>query len=196
MTKIPVVGFDPAFANFGIAKVLLDTTTLELEVVNLNLIQTEKDKSGAKVVRKNSDDLRRAQEIYAGMVLGCTGQRLAFAEIPSGAQDANASRAFGIAVGIMAAVPIPLIQVQNFEAKLAAVGTRTASKQEMIEWATEKYPNANWIRAERGGKSWKKGDITAANEHLADALAIIEAGVRTQEFKRTLAFMGQLLAAA
>lgn len=183
MNTIPLVGFDPALANWGTARVLLDIDTMELEIESLVLTVT--DKLASKQVRKNSDDLRRAQEIRGAMALGCTDRMYAFAEIPSGAQDANASRAFGIAVGVMASCPIPLIQVQNFEAKLAAVGTKTASKQEMIEWATEKWPDAPWLRA-RGAAN---GKFTNANEHLADAMAIITAGVRTTEFAPILQFI-------
>ena len=190
MNKIQVVGYDPAFRNFGVAKTFLDIDTLDLEVISLNLCVTEK--ATAKTVRKSSDDFRRGQEIYNAMIAGAEGCMYGFAEIPAGSQDYASARGFGIAIGVLAAAPIPIIEVSNSEAKIAAVGTRTASKQEMIEWATEKWPNAPWLRA-RGSAT---GAFTNANEHLADALAITVAGINTKEFQRTLAFIRQSMKAA
>ena len=69
--------------------------------------------------------------------------------------------------------------MQPNETKLATVGTRTASKAEMISWATDLYPKAPWIK--RGAK------FTLANEHLADALAVGHAGVKTDQFSQLLA---------
>lgn len=182
MPIINVVGFDPALKNLGIARMRLDITTLELEMDYLRLIQTEKQTN--KVVRQNSDDLRRAGDIYGGIIQGAQGCAIAFAEIPSGAQTARAALSFGIAIGCLAACPIPLIEVQPSETKLAAVGTKTASKQEMIEWATEVYPDANWLRAKQNGAKFKKGDFTGDNEHMADAVGVIHAGIKTAAFQQ------------
>lgn len=183
MSKIKVAGIDPALKNFGIAKAFVDLDTLEVEIDSLKLIQTERKVS--KQVRQNSDDLRRATEIsdeYRRYVKDCT---VVFAEIPTGGQSADAVKSFGISIGLLAACPVPLIQVQPSETKLAAVGTKTASKAEMIEWAEEAYPNAPWLRRKSAGKLVMMND----NEHLADATAVIHAGLRTDEFKRLLAML-------
>lgn len=182
-TKIRVAGIDPSLKNLGVAHMLYDLATGGLEVVSLSLIQTEKTKH--KQVRQNSDDLRRAQELVQEFHRLTQNQTFVFAEIPSGGQSATAMKAFGISIGILASCPVPLIQVQPFETKLAAVGTKTASKQEMIEWATELYPKANWLRL----RDKPDGKILNDNEHLADAIAVVHAGIRTDEFKRMVAFM-------
>lgn len=172
-----IAAMDPSLANFGIARLNLDLGSLALSIVDLTLIETEKKTS--KSVRQNSDDLRRCREIvktYQPIAADCT---VAFAEIPTGAQSARAMYAFGASVGMLASCPVPLIQVQPFETKLATVGTKTASKQEMIEWAVEKYPDAPWIT--RGGKR------TLKNEHLADAVAVAHAGIATEQFQQLLA---------
>jgi hypothetical protein len=162
------------------AKLELDLDTMTLGVLDLELIDTERMVN--KSVRQNSDDLRRSREIiklFHAFVGDCS---LAFAEIPSGAQSARAALSFGISIGLLASCPKPLIQVQPFETKMATVGTKTASKEEMIIWATEKFPDAPWLRA-KGGKK----QVLNSNEHLADAVAIAHAGIATDQFLQLMA---------
>lgn len=176
--KIAVSAFDPSLANFGMARLALDLTTLHFEVQDLKLVQTEKQTS--KQVRQNSDDLRRARELARAFHDFAAQTKIGFAEVPTGAQSARAMYAFGVSVGLLAACPVPLIQVQPYETKLATVGTKTASKEEMIEWAVAAYPAAPWLKHIRGGKEV----IGNKNEHLADALAIAHAGVKTDQFQQ------------
>jgi Holliday junction resolvasome RuvABC endonuclease subunit len=179
---IRVAAIDPSLRNFGLARLLLNLDDMSFHVEALKLIETEKD--GAKQVRKSSDNLRRAEEITLEVHEWMKGATVCFAEIPSGAQSAAASHALGIALGICASIRIsnvPLIQVQPTETKLHTVGTKTASKEEMIEWATEVFPKAPWLR--------KSGRVLAKNEHLADAVAIAHAGVKTTEFRQLMAMM-------
>jgi Holliday junction resolvasome RuvABC endonuclease subunit len=181
--KVKLVGIDPSLSNLGVARMVYDTERNELAVETLTLTQTERRVN--KVVRQNSDDLRRATELYGAMVLATTDRALAFAEIPSGAQHARAAYSFGMVIGLLASIRIPLIQVQPQEVKLAAVGTKTASKEEMIEWAVESYPDAPWIRKQVKGAL----KVVDKNEHIADAVAAVHAGVRTDEFKRMLSML-------
>lgn len=180
MRKILVAGVDAALVNLGIARMTLDIDTLELGLEDLILVKTE-NQSG-KTVRKNSDDLRRARELQAGLTKGLEGCTLCFAEIPSGAQSARAGFGFGIAVGVLAGCQIPLIEVMPVEVKKAAVGKKTATKAEMIAWATGLFPEGPWLR--NRGKA--TGAFVDANEHLADAVGIVTAGIRTPEFERLL----------
>jgi Holliday junction resolvasome RuvABC endonuclease subunit len=175
---IRVAGIDPSLRNMGIVRMMLKLDTLETTIQEMELFETEK--LSGKTVRQNSDDLRRATELYNGMIRMTADCNLVFAEIPTGAQSARAALSFGIAIGIMSACPIPLIQVQPSETKLATVGTKTASKQEMIEWAGEAYPKAPWLTRKLHGKQV----LVDKNEHLADACAIIHAGIKTDEFQR------------
>ena len=181
MKPIQVVGLDVAFANFGMARAKIDIDTalnLCVAVTDLKLLSTTgQDK---KVVRKSSDDLRRAREILAPMQDFCRGRAsIAFAEVPHGSQSSRASWSLGISVGILASCPIPVIQVSALEVKMATVGKKTASKQDMIDWAVSQHPDVQWLRH---GKK-----LVAANEHLADAVATIYAGMKTDEFKRLVA---------
>ena len=173
-----VTGVDAAFANFGLCRARIHDGLIQPS--ELQLISTEgQDK---KVVRKSSDDLRRAKELINPFVSFCRSSTIAFAEVPHGSQSARASWSLGIAVGVLAACPVPMIQVSALEVKLATVGRKNASKDDMIQWATTLYPNLNWIRC--------RGRITNANEHLADAVATIHAGIKTNEYKGLLAMLG------
>ena len=173
------IGIDAAFANMGLARVSIIGNFVNC--LGLQLVSTERlDK---KVVRKSSDDLRRAIHLRDELAAFCglnSATRLAFAEVPSGSLSAAAARSLGIAVGVLASCPVPIIEVSQREVKMASVGKPTASKAEMIEWATSLWPDANWLTKKGGG-------YVLANEHLADAMAIVVAGTKTQEFKRLIA---------
>lgn len=169
-----IAAIDPSLRAFGCAKFLF--TEGELRPLDLLLIKTEKEKS--KTIRVNSDDLRRAREIHREVRTFIHGADIIFSEVPSGAQSARAAWALGIAVGIIAGLP-QIIEVQPAETKLAAVGTKTASKKEMIEWATGLYPDAPW--------KISRGIVTLDNEHLADACGVAHAGIRTVQFQQLMA---------
>jgi hypothetical protein len=181
--RVPILSNDPSFTHWGMARMLLDTDTLELELQDLVLVKTKK--TTEKRARVSSDKLERAETLSAAFLKMARGVNAIFSEVPSGAQDANSANAFGIVVGILAAAPIPVTQVMPLETKEATGLGKNATKAEIIAWATEKYPHAGWLR-ERGNPN---GRFIADNEHLADAIAVAEAGVLTDEFRRSLALM-------
>jgi hypothetical protein len=186
------VGIDAAFANMGFARVLIDLEALlkkpeaaiqAISVEHLELISTVGlDK---KTVRKSSDDLRRAKELFSTMQEMCKGADFAFAEVPSGSLSASAARSLGIAVGVLAGCPIQMIEVSQLEVKMALYGTKTATKMHMINSAVENWPDANWLRVKRN----KLMKLTNDNEHLADACGAVVAGIQTSEFKRLLVML-------
>ena len=63
---IKFAGFDPSLRNFGIVTGLLNLDTQEVSDVSIKLIETEATAS-KKTVRTNSDDLRRANELWRGV---------------------------------------------------------------------------------------------------------------------------------
>lgn len=189
MSAIQVVGIDPALRNMGFCKATLDLDTLKITVTDLILVTTEADKKNAKVVRKNSDDLDRAQILHGAIVRECRGASLAFVEVPVGSQSARAMASYGICIGILAACPIPMIQLTPTEVKLAATGSKHAAKQEVIEWAFEQHPAAPWLTTKRGGVRVP----TLNNEHLADACAAIYAGIKTDQFHQGVKVMKSMM---
>ncbi len=188
---IPVVGIDAAFANMGFARMNLNLRTNKLELVRIRTVTTEAQHK--KVVRKNSDDLRRARELHTALHEELDGCAMAFAEIPSGAQHARSAMGFGIAIGVLASCKIPLVEVMPVETKLASVGTETATKPEMIAWAADLYPDAPWQRykadSSRGKTRRKVGDLHDDNEHAADACAVVYAGIKTLQFQNLLSML-------
>lgn len=198
---IEAVGIDAAFANMGFARVIIDTSKLDgaepwraIKCTSMHLETTQAEDK--KLVRKSSDRLRRGQELREAMLKACSCMTFAFVEIPSGTQNANAAFGLGIAVGILAGCSIPIIEVSQQEVKEAIAGYKVkqgASKAEIIEWAALRWPDAPWLRAKHKavskGKTLLANRLLAENEHLADAMASVLAGVKTPEFKRLISLM-------
>ena len=177
-----VVGIDPSLSNFGICTGLIADGTFVPDA--LQLIESKADKKTAKVVRKNSDDLNRARTLFQGMYKALEGADLAIAEVPVGSQSSRAMASYGICIGVLASIDIPLIQVTPAEVKLIATNSKTASKSDMIDWATNLNPQLPWLtRTVKGETSY-----VSKNEHLADALATVYAGMNTDIFKTFMAF--------
>ena len=101
----------------------------------------------------------------------------------------NISRAmasYGICVGVLGAIrasAISFIEVSASEVKLGSVGKKTATKQEMIQWATKNHPEAPWPTYKEHGKDLIS---EAKAEHMADAIASIYAGRETNEFQQLI----------
>ena len=189
MAKIRIAGLDGSKANFGIARLILDTDRMNeanggITIEDLILVKTEKTTN--KQVRASSDNLLRAQQIARTLRTNLDKCASAFIEVPFGGQSYDAVLGFGIVIGIYASLTVPTIEVSPSETKLAAVGTKNASKEEMIEWAFATWPDAPWRTRKL------KGEIvpTKDNEHLADAVAIALAGTRTPAFKQAIAVLG------
>lgn len=188
--NINIVGLDPSLSNFGIVKATLDLDTMVITVTDMDVIKTEpeKDKKVRKVVRKNSEDLERAKLLHKGAMAAARGASLAFAEVPVGSQSSRAMASYGVCIAVIAAVALtlPVIQVTPGEVKMAGFGNKTATKEEMIDAMMAKYPNAPWPMQVIKGK---RSVISGKAEHMADALAAIEAGLDTDEFRQVIAIM-------
>ena len=174
---IKVVGYDPSFRNWGYAFGYVNLESKEILIEKVLLVTTERDNH--KSVRRNSDDLKAAVELKDALVKfpQMWGAKLSFSEIPTGAQSANAAKGLGIALGVLASNPLPLIQVLPAQVKEAFVGDKKASKRDMIERAYKLHPKA---------KGWKlnaKKIPTNDMEHVADAVASIYAGVQSKQFE-------------
>lgn len=189
---IRVAGIDPGMRNSGVAVATYDLDTGGYDIDHVAIVQTQRQVT--KMVRQNSDDYRSAREMIRGVdkVLVKHGVQFVFAELPTGAQSARAMFAFGITTAIMAGLTPPLIQVTPSEVKLASAGKKTATKEEMMQWAMKKWPNLPWLTRKLKGEIVPVGD----NEHLADACACIPAGLETVEFAQALALASGMRRAA
>lgn len=183
---IPVAGFDPAFANWGIAEGQLDLDTGLLNDVNLSIVQTAKGKN--KQVRTNSDDMQRSEDIATTAFEVGRRNKVIFVECPVGSQNASGMKAYGVSVAILGALRsqgIQVIEVTAYEVKKALTGNKNASKELMIKTAMDLYPEANWPK--RGGEV-----IAGKAEHMADAIGAIHAGVLTPVFQNLMRLLAEV----
>jgi Holliday junction resolvasome RuvABC endonuclease subunit len=184
---IKVVGQDPSLRNWGLSVGVYDTHTKKLTVQSVSVIQPVLPTG--KQVRQNSLDLEAAKQLSVGAMSMLAGVSAIFVEVPVGSQSARAMASYGICVGVLGALRasgIPLFEVSPTEVKLASAGSKTATKQDMINWATRTHPEAPWPMYRSNGK-----DVIseAKAEHMADATAAIYAGLACNSFQQVLPFI-------
>lgn len=185
---IRVVGMDPAMRNWGIAIGLYNPHMADwIHIEKLDVIQPVLPKG--KQVRQNSLDLESAYQLAEGAALAAKGAQAIFVEVPVGSQSARAMASYGLCVGVLGALRtmnIPFFEVTPLEVKLAAVGRKTATKQEMIDWAMRRHPETNWPRYTQKGEVFVS---EAKAEHMADAVGAIYAGIASNPFQQLLPFL-------
>lgn len=178
--NIPVLGCDPSMRNWGLARGLLDIETGVFDGLELKLVQTEVDHT--KSVRTNSKDMAAAEAIFREVYPWFRDAKVIFVEVPVGSQSANGMKSYGMCVGLLGAFRAlghQVIEVTPTENKIALTDDKTASKDTMIRAAHSAYPEANWLTD-------KKGKLLNKNEHLADAVGTIHAGVNLPAFQNLI----------
>ncbi len=185
---IRVVGFDPSLRNWGISKgVLTPGLVSQLHIEEVAVINPELPTG--KQVRQNSLDLESAKQLCAAALAAAKGAQAIFVEVPVGSQSARAMASYGICVGVLGALRatgIPFFEVTPTGVKMASAGKKTATKLEMIQWAINRHPEANWPVYKQNGEM-KVSEAKA--EHMADATAAIYAGLACNSFQQLLPFM-------
>ena len=180
---ISVAGFDPSLTNWEIAEAKLDLTGGYLNDPVLTLIAPDELKG--KQVRVNSLDLHRSEQLAKTAIEIAQRSKVVFVEVPVGSQSARAMASYGICVGILGSIRsmgIPLIEVTAAEIKKTATGNKNATKKQVIDWAMDLYPEANWPTYRRNGETL----VADKAEHVADALGAIHAGVLTPTFQNLM----------
>lgn len=176
--RIPIIGMDPSFRNWGLAAAELDLETGILSTPVLSVVKTGEEPKG-KQVRQNSYDLEAAEFLAANVIPLAQTTKAVFVEVPHGSQSAASMKGYGVCIGILGSLRsfgVPIIEVSEQESKKLFAGHRKATKEQMIAKAMEYYPDANW--------PYHQGSLSAAKaEHMADAIAAIHAGVNTQLFQ-------------
>lgn len=184
---IKVCGMDPSLRNWGLAVGYYNLDTKDLTIKGLGL--TNPVIPTGKQVRQNSLDLEAALQLYKGAVATARDAHAVFVEVPVGSQSARAMASYGICVGVLGALRaenVPFFEVTPTEVKLASAGSKTATKEQMIKWATNKHPEANWPTYKENGAVLIS---EAKAEHMADAVAAIYAGITCKTFQQLLPFM-------
>lgn len=178
------MAIDPTLRHTGVALGYVEDG--KPVVQGVHYICTEN--ASTKTVRKNSDDLRCARELIEelGYLRAAHRPVVTMVEVPHGSQTARSSWTLGITLGIIAAFPLPVVELTAVEVKKAFAGDKKASKERMIQLATERHPDLEWLR--HGGR------LTLKNQHLADAVAVLHAGAQSTQY-RELARMLEVTAA-
>ncbi len=165
----------------------MNLETRQLKVDWLALINPVLPKG--KQVRQNSLDLASAQQLFEGTLAKTQDAQAIFIEVPVGSQSARAMASYGICVGVLGALrgsSIPFFEVTPTEVKMATVGSKTATKDEMIRWATKTHPEADWPVYKHLGAS----EVSSAKaEHMADAIGAIHAGIHTTTFNQMVSLL-------
>ena len=167
-----VLSIDPSLRNTCL--VYSEIEDRVVRVIDAITIETEKSKQ--KQVRASSDLIQRCDVLHRS-VQECVEKwdpQIIFVETPSGSQSASGMKNYGASCYLIATLRPRAIEVTPTEVKMATVGTKTASKHEMITWAFEKHPEAPW--------TLRNDFPLAKQEHMADAIAIIYAGMKTPAF--------------
>ena len=174
-----VIGIDPSLANTCV--VVGELSDKGFSPSSYTLLQTKK--STLKQVRASSDLITRCRVLVDGVKRVIAEERplLIFVETPSGSQSADGMKNYGISCCLIATLSPHPIEVTPHEVKMASVGNKSASKREMIDWASTNYPELRW--------EMHNGKIQNKMEHLADALAVVQAGVKTANYTQLSSLM-------
>lgn len=179
-----VMGLDGSLQNFGIAIGTIDTDSCKLLSID-NLVLSKTSKSTDKKVKRADDDFQRFFQHFDEVCKLATRYNVEyiFGEIPSGAQDARAAFAFGGVTALLAALNYhwDVTTVTPAEVKLATTGWKHADKEDVITAIHAEFPDAPWIRSKKPNAMCIEKDglyLTNANEHLADGVGCILAGLK------------------
>ena len=165
------VAIDPSLSNTCLTAFDVSDRLIVIDSVT---ITTQKNPN--KKIRASSDLIERCVDLYRGskQFIDRWNPKIIFAETPSGSQSASGMKNYGVSCYMIATLTPRAIEVTPTEVKKATVGTKTASKHEMIAWAFEKHPEAPW--------TLRNDFPLAKQEHMADVIAIIYAGMVTPAY--------------
>lgn len=184
LMMLKLLGLDPSLRNWGYSLGSYDLQSNSLSIDTVGVIQPVLP--SGKQARVNSLDLESAYQHYQGCLPLLKQADAVFVEVPVGSQSARAMASYGICVGVLGAIRgsgHAFFEVTPTAVKMLTVGKKTATKDEMIDWATNRHPEANWpMYLEKGKHLISK----AKAEHMADATAAIYAGLQDNSFKQYL----------
>lgn len=168
-----IVAIDPSLSNTCLTA--FDFSDDRLIVTGSVTISTQKNPN--KKIRASSDLIERCVDLYRGSYQFVKRYEpdIIFAETPSGSQSASGMKNYGVSCFLLASLPDRCLEVTPHEVKMASVGKKNASKKEMIAWAHEQHPEAPWLI--------RNGFPLMKQEHLADSIGVMYAGMQTKEFE-------------
>lgn len=172
---ISFASIDPSFNGMGVISgdFDLDGTIVSKSGVTFSV----KPNSSAK--SKNEDFVRRCHILFTQVYtyVEAVKPKYIFVEIPMGSQSNKAAKTAAAAcmmIGVLKTLTsswgCQIVTVTPIAVKKAAVGKNSAEKDEILEWAINKWPEFPWERA-------TDGRVLKKNHNLADAFGVTEAGI-------------------
>jgi Holliday junction resolvasome RuvABC endonuclease subunit len=186
MSVTVIICLDLALANTGAA--VLQVASMQDSLLEVQTIHTEKSDTATlrKAKLKISDDeWRRTKDLVDSLksLIGKYKPAHIFIECPTGgSKSAQAAKSMAIARGaacaVISSMNVPVTLVTPFEAKKAATGNTTASKNEVKQAVKKLFPKFDgWIKGKRGQV------VEGPNEHVYDALSVYMAAKNTKIYK-------------
>jgi Holliday junction resolvasome RuvABC endonuclease subunit len=171
------LSIDSSLANTGAAIGIIEKDK-SVTVKGISLHETKKTSN--KQIRASSDTIQRGRSTFKFIsdAIESWGPDFIFVETPSGSQSSAGMKSYGMTCQLIAGLDPKPIEVTPDEVKKASVGNKTASKKEMMEWAYNLFPDLEW------DMNKSTGQLKNKNEHMADAIAIVYAGIKTDDFVR------------
>lgn len=129
--------------------------------------------------RKAELDIRSATMLYEGVSEFIEGSDIVTVEVPTGSQDAKAATARGVCLGVIGSVRTDKFIYVTPQSVKKIIGKPDATKAEVVQWASERHPEAPWPK-------WGNKINISQAEHMADAIVSIYAAAQTKEFKQLI----------
>jgi Holliday junction resolvasome RuvABC endonuclease subunit len=132
---ISILALDPSLTATGLAvlRLSLEDGEWAWRVAHVECVRTEPDARSRHLYQADQDG-QRVDKIATAILAAIDRHRpsLAATEAPAGSQHAISAKAFGLAYGCVRAACVsrrlPVLTVQAHEARIAATGTKSASK--------------------------------------------------------------------
>lgn len=181
--KIKIIGIDSSLNNTGVAVGYYDSKTQQVTIEKISLLEnTDTNKAVKKQVRASTTTVKKCRNTYEFIsdIIKSEEPKVIFAETPSGSKSFSAGKSYGTTCQLIGSIYPEPLELTPTEVKKNSIGSQTASKKEIIQWAYNLWPNLTW------NINKTTGALKNKNEHMADAIAIIYAGVQDIQFKQLI----------
>lgn len=180
---VRVLGIDCSLNNLGVCICEVDfhlnMFVLETRLIRNNEVYPSK-------MLQSFQDFDKAKRFAKALreIVGSNKIDICVGEIPCGSQSSRACTSAGIVTGLLGSVAsyCSICGVTPVQAKKASVGSKTASKEEIIEWAQLTHPEVKFRTRKLHGQDVVMKDC----EHEADSIAIVTAALQTTEFQELM----------
>lgn len=167
------ISIDPSLRNTAVVWGTIENDVLVPTDYKIAITQKNSDKK----VRASSDLIARCRTLITEVssIVNAFNPQIIFVETPSGSQSYHSAVSYAVSCALIASIIQPAIEITPIEVKKGTVGKKTASKEEMIEWAISTYPDFPFEL--KGGKP-----VKSRVEHVADAIAVAHVGIKNSQY--------------